>query len=117
MQAIQALRATRRGSCTTGQAFGEGPARTGRNVAAEPPGLDAQRHGSNPINTYTRTGKDGASLRAAGWVCEGPADGGRYPGARPQRGSARSGPQPRAYGQDCECVFVYAHIQIYTSLQ
>ena len=43
MQALQALRATRRGSCNTGQAFGEGPARTGRNGRAEPPGVDAQR--------------------------------------------------------------------------
>ncbi len=43
MQAAQALGATRRGSGNTGQSLGKGPARTSRNGAAEPPGLDAQR--------------------------------------------------------------------------
>lgn len=57
---------------------------------------EAERHGFNRVITYTRTDEDGASLRAAGWVCEDPAGGDSCPSAQPQWRSARGGSQPRA---------------------
>jgi hypothetical protein len=36
---------------------------------------EAERRGFNRIITYTRVDEDGASLRAAGWTCEGLAGG------------------------------------------
>ena len=36
---------------------------------------EAQRRGFSRIITYTREDENGVSLRAAGWVCEGPAGG------------------------------------------
>ena len=39
---------------------------------------EAERRGFNKIITYTRQDESGASLRAAGWQCEGPGGGGTW---------------------------------------
>jgi hypothetical protein len=46
---------------------------------------EAERRGFSRIITYIRDDEEGISLRAAGWVCEGPAGACGWPGARRSR--------------------------------
>jgi hypothetical protein len=46
---------------------------------------EAERRGFNRIITYTRVDEDGASLRAAGWTCEGLAGGRGWHSSRRSR--------------------------------
>jgi len=50
----------------------------------------AERKGFARIISYTRSDENGASLRAAGWVCDGPVRGRSWHSARRQRSNANA---------------------------